>query len=300
MRRWLAAARAAATSVADEPLLWLPGALAWLVTVGWFPLVAATWRPSVSGLTYFGSGFFSAGAWPWNAVALAVALVAMATVAFALAAVAESVLVGMLVGRRAGRAEALRLLGVAIVAAAPALALVLLGAAAAVVVAPAEFTAPGGAPGPLARTFLRLLPILAAVVVAASAGAALHAAAGRQLFAGGGTLLDALGAGARRLRRARWPALVHVLAAAVARLAFLAFATLLLIVLWAPIEVRLRSAGADAATVLLLVGFVAVWLCLVLGGGALQAWSSATWTAVLDDRRSVPTMTARREAAPRS
>ena len=32
---------------------------------------------------------------------------------------------------------------------------------------------------------------------------------------------------------------------------------------------------------LLLVGFVAIWLCLVLAGGALHAWSAATWSRLL-------------------
>ena len=31
-------------------------------------------------------------------------------------------------------------------------------------------------------------------------------------------------------------------------------------------------------TLLLLVGFVAIWLCLLLGAGALHAWASAWWS----------------------
>jgi hypothetical protein len=55
----------------------------------------------------------------------------------------------------------------------------------------------------------------------------------------------------------------------------------LLGVLWHPIGIRLSGEGIDAAIVPLLVGFVAIWLCLVLGGGALHAWASVTWTGVL-------------------
>jgi len=45
----------------------------------------------------------------------------------------------------------------------------------------------------------------------------------------------------------------------------------------------------DPATVLLLVGFVAIWLCLVLGGGAVHAWGSMTATLLLEGRtRTVP------------
>jgi hypothetical protein len=52
-------------------------------------------------------------------------------------------------------------------------------------------------------------------------------------------------------------------------------------VLWAPIESRLALNGIDAAGMLLLVGFVAIWLCVVLAGGALHAWGSVSWTGVL-------------------
>lgn len=293
MRRWLDRAMPAAAAVADEPLLWLPGALAWVVTVGWIPLVAAIWRPSVSGLTYFGSGFFSSGAWPWNAIAIGAAAVALVALAFVLAAMAEAVLIGVLEGQRATASDAAGLLGIAVVAAAPAVMLLLVGATAAVVIAPAEFNSPAGAAAPLWRMLLRVLPILVAAGLAAIGGAALHAAAARHRIGAGGTILDALGGGARRLRRAGWASLVQVIVVTLARMLFLAFAVLLLAVLWAPIGERLGRGGLDAATALLLVGFVAVWLCLVLGGGAVQAWGSATWTRILDQRS-----TARRMAAP--
>jgi hypothetical protein len=68
----------------------------------------------------------------------------------------------------------------------------------------------------------------------------------------------------------------------VGQLAYLAFAALLLTVLWRPIAAQLGAVGEiDVATGLLLVGFVAIWLCLVLAGGALQAWSAATWSRLL-------------------
>jgi hypothetical protein len=66
-----------------------------------------------------------------------------------------------------------------------------------------------------------------------------------------------------------------------ARVAYLALAAVLLRVLWAPVGVRLEGEGIGLAAMLLLVGFVAIWLCLVLGGGALHAWGSAAWTRVL-------------------
>lgn len=69
---------------------------------------------------------------------------------------------------------------------------------------------------------------------------------------------------------------------ALVRVAYLVLAAILLRVLWAPIEQRLALDGIDAAAALLLVGFVAIWICLVLGGGALHAWGSVTWTRILE------------------
>ena len=72
------------------------------------------------------------------------------------------------------------------------------------------------------------------------------------------------------------------IAAFIAQLVFLGFCALLLGVLWAPIGAQLAVGGGfDIATGLLLLGFVAIWLCLVFAGGALHAWSAATWSRLL-------------------
>jgi hypothetical protein len=72
-----------------------------------------------------------------------------------------------------------------------------------------------------------------------------------------------------------------VVAVAVGVLTIL-LAGLLLAVLWAPIRAGLSGGGIlDLAGVLLLVGFVAIWLCLVLAGGAVHAWASVTATMLL-------------------
>jgi hypothetical protein len=278
MRRWLSAAPGALRQVADTPALWMPGALAWLVTVGWIPFAAAFLTPTTSGLTYLGSGLFSSGAWPWNAVAVGSGLLALVLVAFVLAAVAEVALLGG--GPEAPR-QALEMAATALVLAAPALVLALVAALAAGLMAPAEFNAPGAEPGPLVRLAVRLLPLLLAVLVAVAAGAALHAAATRELLRSRRTSVgSAIGRGAGRLRRAGPAVVVHVAAMLLARVAYLVVAALLLSVLWAPIGVRFET-GIDAGAVLLLVGFVAIWLCLVLGGGAVHAWGSLTWTRIL-------------------
>jgi hypothetical protein len=299
MRRWLDANAAAAARAADDPWLWLPGALAWIATIGWIPLLVVVWTPSVSGLTYFGSGFFSSGAWPWNAVAVAIALAALAAIAFLLAAIGEAALLGVLSRRRVDGTDVARLVGIAVVTAAPAILLGLVTAIAAVVIAPSEFNAPAAEPGPITRTVLRLAPLLAVAAVAAVGGAALHAAAGRSALAHGGTMVGALARGVRDLRNAGLPAAVQAVGLALARVAHLAFGVILLSVLWAPIGVRLRD-GIEAATVLLLVGFVAIWICLVLGGGAVQAWGSAAWNGILVDRSTAPRIIEPTEAPTRT
>jgi hypothetical protein len=288
MRRWLSDALAALRQVADAPGLWVPGALAWLVTIGWIAFAAAFAAPTTSGMTYLGSGFFSSGAWPWNAVAVGSGMLAAVLVGFILAAIGEVALLGR--GPDVGR-RALELAALALILAAPALVLLFLTALAAGVMAPGEFNAPDAEPGPLVRLAVRLLPLLLVIVVAAAAGAALHAAASRRLLRGGVSLGGAIRGGANRLRRAGTAALVHVVAVLLVRVGYLAVAAMLLSVLWAPIGQRFE-AGIDAGALLLLVGFVAIWLCLVLGGGAVHAWGSVTWTRILAE----PATTASPEA----
>lgn len=282
MRRWLSDALGALRQVADAPALWVPGALAWVLTVGWLPFAAALAAPTTSGLTYLGSGFFSSGAWPWNAVAVGIGLLAATMVGFVLVAIGEIALLG---GRLEGPARAMELAALALVLAAPALVLVFATAFAAGMMAPGEFNAPDAEPGPLLRLAARLLPLLLAIVVAAVAGAALHAASSRLLLRRDVSMGEAIRGGANRLRRAGPAALVHVVAVLTVRVGYLVVAGMLLSVLWAPIGQRFE-AGIDAGSVLLLVGFVAIWLCLVLGGGAVHAWGSATWTRILAEPRT--------------
>jgi len=282
MRRWWSDALSAAGHVADRPLLWLPGALAWTAGVGWLALVIGVARPpNIGALTFGGARFFGSGAWPWNAVAIGAAGLAAALIGFALVSAAEAVL---LRGRNAVRRDAARIFVLGLVCAAPTLAGLLAVATAAVVVAPVEFNAPDQQLGPLGRTAIRLGPLLVATAVAASAGAAIHASAARSAVAGR-TVAEALRGSPRQLAGAGARAVVQAAAMLMARVAYLAVAAIGLRVLWAPIGLRLEAGGMDPAVGLLLVGFVAIWLCLVLGGGALHAWGSTSWTRVLGRSR---------------
>ena len=73
--------------------------------------------------------------------------------------------------------------------------------------------------------------------------------------------------------------------AAVTLVAFLAFqlaTAAILFVLWTPLQTRLDRAGlAEPTTIVLLLGFVWIWLVLLILAGMIQAWISAWWTVEL-------------------
>ncbi len=130
------------------------------------------------------------------------------------------------------------------------------------------------------RTALRLMPYLVLLAVTAAVGAALAAVAGRLAVERRLRLGEALRAAPAVAVQP--PFATHALAAFLAQLVFLGFCALLLGVLWAPIGAQLAIGGGfEIGTGLLLLGFVAIWLCLVLAGGALHAWSAATWSRLL-------------------
>ena len=281
MRRWREAVVGSTRLVSDRPELWLPGALAWMASVGWIPFIVAVARPpSVAELTFLGARIVSSGSWPWNAVLIGAAVVAIGLLAFVLNAIANATLFALLGGRSASSADAARVLAVNLVTAIPAALAVLVILLATVVIAPREFNAPDPAGGPVLRTFVRLTPYLVLLALTSAAGGALAAVAGRLVIHNREGISRALrSAPAMTLDAA--PAF-HAFVAFVLQLVFVGFATLLLVVLWAPIGSRLTGGGEiELGIGLLLVGFVAIWLCLVLAGGALHAWSAATWSRLV-------------------
>jgi len=285
MERWLAAAGRAARLVSSRPALWLSGALAWVATVGWISMVAGVAQlPNEGELTVFGAGFYTSGAWPWNAVAVGAAAMGALMLAFGLAAIGESALLAAVRDDGRTRPTAIDVLAVSVVTAGPAMFAVLASVAAASIVAPGEFTAPETGAGPVLRILARLAPFLIATAALASFGAAVHAAAVRLVGPAGREPLAALRDAPRALGASGAPATWHLAAQLAVRIVYLAVASVLVRVLWAPIGVRLGGGGFDVATGLLLVGFVAIWLVIVLGGGALHAWGTATWSGVLDAR----------------
>jgi hypothetical protein len=130
---------------------------------------------------------------------------------------------------------------------------------------------------------LLVLGVVVIVSTAALTGLVGRAATEAESVAGGLAGLPAM------VRRAGSAGAVQFAVTIVVGSAFLILSGILLHVLWAPIGAGLITGGAiDATGALLLVGFVAIWLCLVLAGGALNAWGSATWSTLLRPRAISP------------
>ena len=282
MRRWRDAALASMRLVSERPELWLPGALAWTASIGWLPLLVAVARPpSVAELTFLGARIASAGAWPWNVVLIGTVGVALVLLAFALAAAANTILIALHEGRPPTVDDGVRVLAVSLIAAVPAILAAIVAILALVAVAPTEFNAPEPAGGPIQRTLLRLLPYLALLGLTSAGGGAFAAVAGRLALQ---RRTDSVGAVLRAAPAVtlRAPMAIHATVAFILQVVFLGFVLLLLGVLWAPIGEQLVVGGeVDVAIGLLLVGVVAIWLCLILAGGALHAWSAATWSRLI-------------------
>ena len=280
---------AAAGVASDHADLWLPAALTVVSTIGWLPfLLAVVALPSEGDLGFFASAVVLSPSFPLNVVLPAVALVCTVLVASLVSATGGAVLlraIGQLRGiATAGRSideEVARVWLIGLACLVPAL---LVGVAVVLVaanVAPGEYQSPDLGRGPF---FLRLAqdvsPLLALEVVAVVIGQAVSAGATRATTGEAGIgVRRALGAGLRGLAAHPVRRIALAATSAVALAGWLLVTWALLRVLWTPIG---RQAGEGAllapASVALLVGFVAIWLCLVIAGGLLHAWSATWWT----------------------
>ena len=282
MRHWTAVTSTALSTVADRPALWLPGSLAWVATIGWIPFAVAVARPpTVAELTFLGPRFYTSGLWPINLGLVGLGAVALVVLLLLAAAAGNALLVAAAQRRPPSSADVPGLLLPSLIGAAPVAFGMLLVAVALIAVGPAEFNRPQLEPGPVVRTALRLAPLLVFTAVVAIVAATLAGLAGRAAIAAR-SITAGIRAVPGQVRRAGRPGLVHLVVAVLIGAGYFLLATLLLRVLWAPIGVGLETGTSiDLAAAPLLVGFVAIWLCLVLGGGAIHAWSSMTTTLLL-------------------
>ncbi len=292
MSGWLQRGAAAARIGGDRSDLWIPGALASLVFLGWSPFVLAVMPlPGAADLAFFGADLYSSSRWPANALALGAGVMLLLLAASLLIALAETTLLRRLRRLRGLPAQrplpddALRLWGVQLLAALPAAAAagaVLIGLAA---VAPAEYQSPDIGGTLTVRIVRDLLPFLALLGVAVIVGQTFGAAATHRAVGHGEPVAASLSGALRDLVGAPLCLFMTALVTLLAHGVGLLLATVLLRVLWSPIRLQLtRGQLGGPQTLLLLVGFVAIWLCLLIGAGALHAWASAWWALELEPR----------------
>ncbi|HKO33700.1 MAG TPA: hypothetical protein VJY85_08150 [Candidatus Limnocylindria bacterium] len=283
MGGWLRRALYAAQLAGDRADLWPAGALAWLAFVGWLPFLVVVARPDPNDLAYIGVSIYTSGAFPLNLIGLAALAVAVFALLCLLSAMAQVALL-----RSAAVADAARppftravLTGFTIVvlAAVPAvgaLAALLAGVAA---VAPDAFTSPDTSTPILVRLGAPLAPFLILFVVALLAGQAFGGSALRVAHqASDAQIVTVLGRTGRTLVRRPWGALGVALGGLLLDALLLIVTIALLSVLWMPIGNALAGGRlATPETLLLLLGFVAIWLGLLLVAGAVHVAVSAWW-----------------------
>jgi hypothetical protein len=288
MPAWLRRGMAATQLAGDRSDLWPAGSLAWLAYIGWVPLIVVLGRPDPNDLAFFGVSLYTSSTFPFNVAALALAAVALFALLCLVAATAEVTLLrNAVVNERPkatpfGRAvlTAFTITILATLPAAAATAALLLGV---IAVAPDEFQSPDIGTPVLLRLAAPLLPYLILVVLASLVGQAFGGMAIRRSHAlPGAPVAPALASSARSLVRRPWLGLGVATGGMLVDAATLLFSFALLRVLWAPIAAALGDGRlASPSTLLLLLGFVTIWLALLLIAGALHVAVSAWWAMEL-------------------
>ena len=283
MRGWLRRALYAAQLAGDRADLWPAGALAWLAFLGWVPFLVVVVRPDPNDLAFIGVSIYTSSAFPLNLIGLAALTVGL----FAgLCVVSAAAQMALLRGAAAPDPEpppfaravltGFTIVLLSAVPAAGALAATLAGVAA---VAPDAFTSPDTSTPILIRLGAPLLPFLIVFVVAVLIGQAFGGTALRVAHqapeAPIGTILGHAGGS---LLRAPWRAIGVVAGGLLLDVLVLIVTSALLSVLWMPIGEALQAGRlATPETLLLLLGFIAIWLGLLLAAGAVHVAVSAWW-----------------------
>ena len=281
---WFGNAAAAARVVADRGDLWLPGALGALPYLGWLPLVVTVGAfPRTSDLAFMGAGLISSSLFPLNVILISIVAALAVLVACLIASLAEASLLraqGLGTPNRSLAREVEVTFSVMLLAVLPAVAVGAALVSGVAAVAPAEFGAPDLGIPLAVRIALRLAPLLAAFILLTLLGQAFAAAALRRAIgADAGPVGEAAKAALGDLLHNPLRRFGLAVAAFVADLGALALAVALLRVLWAPIGADLGSGDLVSPTaLLLLVGFVAIWLAVILAFGALHVMFSTWWS----------------------
>jgi hypothetical protein len=291
-----AAARQALVLVADHAALWLPGALASLAFLGSAPfLLAVANPPNIGDLAFFAAGLVTAPNYPVNVYLLAAAVALAVLSASILLAAGETLLLrgqrgmlGQLPATRLFDEDLLRVWGAHLIAAVPAIAAIGVLALRIAAVAPGEYQSPDiGGSFPV-RVALDTWPYGVVAIAAILLGQAWGSAAVRRGSAPRARFLPALLGATRDLVRHPVRRAWMALATSGVLVTWLVATWALLRLLWRPIGVAIADGRVgQPVTIVLLVGFVAIWLCLVAAGGALHAWSSAWWTLRSDTATGV-------------
>lgn len=272
----------AAQLAGERADLWPAGALAWLAFLGWIPFLVVVARPDPDDLAFIGVSIYTSGAFPANLLAMAAGAVLLVALLCLLAATAQVALL-----RNAGapdparppfRRAALTGFTIVLVSALPALAALAALLTGLVSVAPDAFQSPDTATPVLVRLGAPLVPFLTLLVLAVLAGQAFGGTALRLAHeAPAAPIAAVLGQSVRTLRRP-WGPLGVVLAGLLLDLLVLIVTSALLSLLWMPIGAALEAGQlATPETLLLLLGFVAIWLGLLLAAGAVHVGVSAWW-----------------------
>ena len=281
---WLRSAGLAARVAADRGDLWLPGTLGALTYLAWLPLVVTVAAvPRASDLAFLGASLLSSELFPLNVLLIAVLGALGVLLSCLLAALAEAALLraaGLGTPGRSMTQELEMALSVMLVAVLPAVAAGAALISALAAVAPAEFGAPDLGVPLVLRIALRVAPLLATLVLFAWLGQALGAVAIRRVIGPGSLPVGrALTTALQDVVRHPLRRLGLALSSFLADLLAVALAVALLRVVWAPIGVELAAGQLlTPAALLLLVGFVAIWLAVLLGFGALHVWVSTWWS----------------------
>jgi hypothetical protein len=266
MRGWLARGVDAARLATNRSDLWLPGAVVAFAGGGWIVLLITVAPPVGTGdAASFGLRLAASPWWPWNVVVLVVAVLSgLLTLLVGIAFGEVAMLLALADPAGTLPRTVPRAMAVLLAASLPVLAVVLfllwrVGPALVDAIAGQRLLA-------VAWPFVVLVGVL--VVVAQVFGAT-----GLRLR-GGSTLVAIRRRGGRLLAQA----IVTFAAFLLGQLLTAA----LLDLLWQPLAARLADGGlAQLTTALLLLGFVWIWLVLVVLAGIGQAWTSAWWNAEL-------------------